>query len=426
MKHSSSPAYTIGKKYPAEPDTTNKHSPSPLAYNTRDYEINVPSSIFSRGPRSISSSKPFAPGPGAYKITSFVDQLLSPHKGKRRHAFKDKGDKILPVSPGPGSYNPNRPIPKISYSMGNKTYALGSSEDSTSIGPGHYSPEFKSVDPNKSVSFYKSDRYRANFDASPGPCDYEPLKSFHSPIHEFSRQLKKIDHLSSVPGPNTYTLPSFADEARQKPGVTLKPRREAKKINDWVPGPGAFETGQKESGPRYSIGKGKRSKLNFEESSPGPGQYSPEPKSSIGKSFEKSERKIAAFNKVPGPGSYELKSFLKEGPQYSLIGRKEVTDVNLGAPGPGKYEPDFFLPKAKSFHATIGRGGKGIERSKGVTPGPGAYSLESKSPVPSYSFHKSPKSPDQLYDEPGPGHYEIPSTIPDIPKYVKLVKPKKA
>jgi hypothetical protein len=432
MKHSSSPAYTMGKKYPAEPETTNRFTPSPLAYNTRDSVTNVPSSIFGKALRSVSVNKSVLPGPGSYQISSFVDQVIAPRKGKRRQMMREKGEKIIVSSPGPGSYNPLKPLPKISYSMGNKTYSLpsdSSKQIETPLGPGCYSPEISPV--MKSFTFSKSKRYASNLDYHPGPGDYETDSKSFSPSHQFTRQEKIRIDSTFVPSPNTYNLSSFADEARQKPGFKIQPKRDLPNNSLKTPGPGAFNPirpGQ--SVPAFSIGKGKRPSFNRVEDGPGPGEYSLKNNSSPGKTIGKSNRSgLEGKNEAPGPGNYEISSFLMNGPKFSMVGRKEVTSPDILRPGPGQYEPDYNLPKAHSFHATIGKGNKRYDKQMMVTPGPGTYevseNLTSSPKSPVWTFKKSSKYLEGQEEDPGPGHYEIPSTIPDLPKYVKLLKSKK-
>ena len=57
MKHFSSPAYTIGKKFPAEPMTTNKLTPSPDSYNIRNEELITPVTKFGKALRKDLADK---------------------------------------------------------------------------------------------------------------------------------------------------------------------------------------------------------------------------------------------------------------------------------------------------------------------------------------------------------------------------------
>lgn len=51
-------------------------------------------------------------------------------------------------------------------------------------------------------------------------------------------------------------------------------------------------------------------------------------------------------------------------------------------------------------------------------PGPGQYELRGNAEGPTWSFGKDLRSKQVNDNEPGPGYYEIPATIPDVPKYL--------
>lgn len=104
---------------------------------------------------------------------------------------------------------------------------------------------------------------------------------------------------------------------------------------------------------------------------PGPCNYSPKTgNESGGHQFGNSSRSTSYDNKLPGPGSYEVK--------------------------PAPYSVSFsMVPRRLSL-------------SVDPTPGPGSYAAVNKSSVPNYSLSKSPRKP--MIDDnhiPGPGSYTI-------------------
>lgn len=420
MKHSSTPAYTIGQRYPAEPETTNKYTPGPMAYNTRQYSIEVPSTRFAKAERSISLKKEEFPGPGSYNISSFVDNVII---RKRKKIFKDSGNSLQGHSPGPGSYNPKYQDLGSQFSMGNKTFDQRN-EKSEGQGPGEYSPDYKLVHAVKSTTFAKAKKFYSERSDSPGPGNYNPLPTQSSPTHSFSKQAKSISKTSNTPGPDSYHIPGLAEEIRKKPGKTIFPKRDLPKHDTNIPGPGSYFTENPKSFHSFSIGKGKRSQYVINNNSPGPGHYLLRAEESPGKTIGKGTRLgIENNNKVPGPGSYEAKSFFLSGPKYTMTGRKEETEVSQMGLGPGSYNADFKVQKAHSFNATIGKSKKMMKNSE-FGPGPGAYKVELKSDSPGWSFNKGKKEALEPNEDPGPGSYEIPTTIPDIPKYLKPRKSK--
>lgn len=128
----------------------------------------------------------------------------------------------------------------------------------------------------------------------------------------------------------------------------------------------------------------------------------------------------------PGPGAYESNSFTDQGPKYSLVGRKADPKNPIVPPGPGQYDPDISSVKPQGLHAVIGTGQRTNESRRGLksVPGPGTYNPVVKSDQPKWSFKKDPKEKIIFEDEPGPGQYEIPCSVPDVPKYL-LIKHKK-
>lgn len=423
MKHSSVPAYSIGKKFPAEPVTTDKFSPSPDTYNIRKEEIIVPTRSFGKADRSMSVPKSMVPGPGSYEIKSFLELSFTAKAGKKPKAPREKNDKSKLDTPGPASYNPKKPSTAISFSMGNKTFGLISSEN-YSLGPGQYQANYDSIKPNTAVSFTKAHRETLPPSTEvPGPGSYSLKEIKEVPQYVFPKEQREKRAGNDFPGPGNYKIPGLSDELKHKMGKTILPRRPmiAKDLD--FPGPGAYNSKYQDEQRSYSVGKGARPALTRGTKNPGPGQYDP-----INPNYIKNSKSIglgnrpplAKTNNFPGPGSYDFPSFTQQGPKYTTVGRKPEIKGFVSNAGPGQYDPDINATKPDGVHVVIGTGQRTNESRRGVRtfPGPGAYDPVIKSDSPKWSFKKDPKDKVNFEDEPGPGMYNIPATIPDVPKYL--------
>jgi hypothetical protein len=423
MKLSSVPAYTMGAKFPAEPLTTDKLSPAPGTYNVRAEEIIVPTYSFSKAQRSFSAVRSNFPGPGAYPLSHFLDASSSKLKKRKSKRLKDKSEKSNIETPGPSSYYPSKPKTAIAYSMGNNTFALMASE-TNQLGPGQYDPNFSAIKPATANSFTRAPKMPENTELKvPGPGTYEVSPGKSSPQVAFTREARGKKLKSDYPGPGEYYIPGLTDELRRKMGKSMLSKSPITTNEPNFPGPGAYFVKDKRQGPAFSVGRGKRTEIAALRNTPGPGNYE-QRTSALGnksKSFGTGIRPgIAKANGFPGPGAYNSRSFIEEGPKYSLVARKnEVKSVEL-LPGPGQYNPEIGAGRAEPTHAVIGTGQRTNENRRGirVSPGPGAYEFESRRNGPKWSFKKDAKEKASYEDEPGPGQYEIPTTIPDVPKYL--------
>jgi len=119
----------------------------------------------------------------------------------------------------------------------------------------------------------------------------------------------------------------------------------------------------------------------------------------------------------PGPGTYEPKSYLGEGPKVSIKQRvNNNVAKSLTIPGPGAYEPKLEAVARKYPDIGIGYGKRddAISSNSGANiPGPGYYPLNELGTGPKYGFGTGKRQLSKLDDVPGPGHYEIPSRIGD-------------
>lgn len=420
MKHSSTPAYSIGSKYPAEPITTNKLAPSPDTYNIRSEFIIVPSTKFAKAGRSLSDHyKGDVPGPGSYYIPTFVDQVVMSQRNKPVLQLKERRERPKIESPGAGSYNPQSPVGNLSYSMGSRTYAFVNNEPAT-VSPDNYSPNYKSIEAVKAISFTKAQRENESVvHDNPGPGYYDVSYFQESPKYKFPCQERGKMTVPNYPSPFDYSIPGFTDD-KGRNGVTILPKREIPRKDEWVPGPGSYDSKLPQIFPTFSIGKGKRPDLTPKITTPGPGEYSPKSSNSPGKSMGNGKRPpINPESIAPGPGAYEMPSFTCKGPKYSLVARRDKSGKEFGVPGPGQYSPEFKNAKGKSFSAVMGSAKRKFEEDKRNIPGPGSYELGLSKDSPNWTFKKGQKVQENKNDIPGPGQYEYLQSVPDIPKYLK-------
>ena len=428
MKHASAPAYSIGQKYAAEPVTTDKLSPSPDTYNIRREEIIVPARSFGKGPRSMSAPKADFPGPGSYNIPNFLDLSMSAKSNKRVKPGSHRGDKSKIDTPGPASYNPQKPKTVIGFSMGNKTFNFVS-EKVSELGPGQYDANYSSVKPVVTNTIGRGKRTPQEPPNVPGPGAYSAAEIKEVPQFVFPKEPRGKRFIPDYPGPGEYSIPGLTDELKHKMGKTILPRRPLITKDSSDLGPGAYNAKLPTTSPSFSVGRGKRPDIIGVSQKPGPGAYAPKDQTAgvHSKSFGTGLRPpMSKVNQFPGPGAYEFNSFTEQGPKYSLVGRKADPKNPTVPPGPGQYDPDISSVKPQGVHAVIGTGQRTNESRRGLkgVPGPGAYDPLVRSDQPKWSFKKDPKEKINFADEPGPGQYEIPSSVPDVPKYL-LIKHKK-
>ena len=158
-----------------------------------------------------------------------------------------------------------------------------------------------------------------------------------------------------------------------------------------LPGPGNYDYKSKiQEGPAYSLYPKRDTKYN---DNPGPGQY--EHSDVKGKGVKIGEKlKDRAPEDLPGPGNYDQQTKIGEGPKYSMYDKRDQKYNDN--PGPGQYEAS----ESKRKPITIGE--KLKERAPEDMPGPGNYDQKSKiQEGPQYSIYG--RRDDKYNDNPGPG-----------------------
>jgi hypothetical protein len=458
MKFFSTPAWSFGGKSESLLFKGDDSNPGPGTYDLRAEEIKVPSSVFGQAKRPDLFQKSCTPGPPPAPENKRKEQKSQ--KSQKYPHLKDKQEKIKISQPDRPNDDPKKPKTTISYSFGNKVYAIpGLSKEE--IGPGQYDPNFKAIQSSRATTFGAKHESRSRLpltSTGPGPGSYE-INSARTNSVSFGKSIREGPAPNYNPGPNQYSI----NRELSTSGKSLTARRPLPVNKDKIPGPGAYDLRNCFSSPAFAVVSGKRTNFIQPGNNPGPGEYDPiDGKSVKAVSFTKGLRPgVLAANKTELIQSLSEKEELEkrglivkekchgkievidedeanrleeqnngkngrnyfdkigDGPKVSFSGRR-YQQKSVATPGPGQYE-------------TVANLGKGVRIGNGVrsgelrtfrnrNPGPGAYSQAylPKGASGGWSFGKDPRSRIVDDDEPGPGHYDLPSVIPDVPKYLIL------
>ena len=191
--------------------------------------------------------------------------------------------------------------------------------------------------------------------------------------------------------------------------------------SDNYPGPGAYNPNDKRpKSPAWSMGRTPRGDFTAGKLGvPGPGAYSP--KSGLGNAaphFGSAKRPpLNDVNDTPGPGAYYAEArVVKDSPSYSMRPRTAKSRQS-GGPGPGQYNPSASCTQ---FKWTMGKEEKGFDltnKNGASVPGPGLYNTVKGLGGPKWSFGTEQRSHDHKSSNPGPGAYNIFSSISNLPRY---------
>lgn len=226
------------------------------------------------------------PGPGAYNSKGHLSRSVP--KYTFRPKIKTKYGTCR-YTPGPGAYDPKSSGKRIEYTMRARTGKRMLDLCSEPVGPGTYNmPEVISK-PKSKVVFPKSKRFSSK------------------------KQLEVV-------GPGSYDLP----HTRSNIAYSMRPRTDWQNSKIQNPGPGHYfpKVGlvfKKCTLPVFGKDvRGKENKKTFK--NVGPGSYNPKiNKTKFCYSFGKNQR-LEDFSKhknFPGPGYYDIKSFLEIYPAYA-------------------------------------------------------------------------------------------------------------
>ena len=346
------------------------------------------------------------PGPGNYQAKSHIAE-------GPQYSIYQKRDNKIEQTPGPGDYN-NPEKEQKGVTIGRR---ITEREGDDLPGPGNYQDKTHIGEGAKYSIYQKREQ---KIEQTPGPGEYEELSEAKKGV-VIGKRIQERE-AEELPGPGNYEGNTYVGEG---PQYSMYPKREHK--IDFTPGPGDYEqVSQKQKG----VIIGQRLKDKYVEELPGPGNY--EGKTHIGEGaqysiYQKREQKIEQTpgpgdynnpnqeqkgvtigkrfeNKpaedIPGPGNYQAKSHIKEGPQYSIYQKREQK-INF-TPGPGDYE------SVKDEQKGIIIGQRLKERDAEELPGPGNY--EGRSHLgegPHYTMYE--KRDQKIEQTPGPGDYNDPN-----------------
>ena len=415
FKFNSVPAYSIGKARPKHHDDS---LPGPGAYNTNKLidikEKHVGTTVLYKPSTSKSVSKTNEIGPGAYNVN------MKGHVKGYYHG-KSKGDRQILKNndtPGPGQYNYDQFIQKFTKSnhvVFDKT-KKNRQDTSLPVGPGQYDTQKYTMfeGKNKAWSFNKAKNTKDNENTIPGPGSYNSQKYYDSrdkgPGFSLTKASKFKGLKNNTPGPGMYNneIRAFSNRGHHFPKS-----QEKAKIEE-IPGPGHYDPNVnklKDKAPGIKFEK--TDKLNKIQNIPGPGQYENKLSAftSKGAIFNKSKRENTRNDDKPAPGHYNIP--LIDKPIGIVFDKQAVRNFKINSiPGPGQYNYEekhkakFALPKASKKTET------------NEVPGPGHYNTKFddwNKRVP--GFDRTGRLGKENTLPVGPGHYNIPHSIPDVPKY---------
>jgi hypothetical protein len=124
---------------------------------------------------------------------------------------------------------------------------------------------------------------------------------------------------------------------------------------------------------------------------------------------------------APGPGAYNP-SPLKIEKNYSIPKSQSTSKLNSKeSPGPGSYEPKVsYNSQYESIGINKDKRRAFYDEKSGI-PGPGQYSFnDSTIPKNGFSIGHEKRGGNKSSENPGPGNYNLPSTVSNLPTYVGI------
>ncbi|CAD7955815.1 unnamed protein product [Amoebophrya sp. A25] len=225
-----------------------------------------------------------------------------------------------------------------------------------------------------------------------------------------------------LPGPTKMqTLSQFKRGPKYTMGMKSQFGDPIAAVDSGTPAPGTYiikdtSNSKVKVFPHISFGKGRRFPRSIGQG-PAPGDYDPvsQLSSSYRVTFGNAPRdKGGHSHREPGPGTYEFRSTVGNGPRFTARGRKafatkEKTDLT---PGPGAYSvPSLTERGVRCGFGTSTRdsAGKLVGTGRMGNPGPGAYNLKSTLSEPRVTLTgrmRDVGNIDHLMT-PGPGQYNV-------------------
>jgi hypothetical protein len=272
--------------------------------------------------------------------------------------------------PGPDSYNPRATsleADNYSFPRGARGEDVGKPANQRNPGPGEYETlHTLPKGQTKSMLGGSLDPPKIKDNGVPGPGNY------------FEGEHTGSEYFNHVPSVKIKNDPPRFKEAKQE-------EDNSKKLKDHRP------IVDKRPKPGYSIGKGVRDPVSSKFETPGPNAYNVSEEAKKNYRFHMGMRTTYKANKgqdAPGPGEYLTDLYEQIGPTH-LIGTGQRSDLGVG----------------KAY----------------LAPGPGQYNVRGKVDGPEIRFGNEVKSNKikKTY-EPGPGSYDLPGTVGNIPRYLRL------
>jgi len=281
---------------------------------------------------------------------------------------------------------------------------------------------------------------------SPGPCAYNLNSDLTSkPSYTFSQSIRpNLFKPVLSPGPGDYLIssPQATLTKRKKPSISPPLKEKTRQV---LPGPGFYNPKQQFSTLQFTMGnkipesapekdhigpgsyfpvkptlqlsrstvfsKGFRFK-DQKNLSPGPGSYNTLPTKVVTTKFAQASRDIKNSDTSPGPGHYETSALNSVG--KTIAGRNFTNKKLENSPGPGAYE---VLKSSKDFSPVYSMGRAEKLKTEKSDSGPGYLNLGSTFKLPGKTFPKAGrKELTNTNQVPGPGTFNIPSTIGEGPK----------
>lgn len=259
-----------------------KYVPGPGNYETRDNPMNRSQPKFSFGKETRGDNRrPQTPGPGQYQCKEFLGKeapkiSMSGKNGKEYNESR--------YVPGPGQYNgsminrPKSPSYKIGTAQRQGLYNFLEGNP----GPGQYVPDnctnkVRPKTPSWVIGSSKRPPLNPGDSTVPGVGNYNVSQGLgKGPKYTMvGKNTYGANWKNGVPGPGQYENNAEVT-AKKSPiwkigtGSRDDDLKRVKREN--VPGPGMYDGGSKENGPKYRFGSEKRDQ-NTKNSMPGPGQY---------------------------------------------------------------------------------------------------------------------------------------------------------
>eukprot|EP01022_Parablepharisma_sp_SALTPOND_P004840 TRINITY_DN121097_c0_g1_i1.p1 TRINITY_DN121097_c0_g1~~TRINITY_DN121097_c0_g1_i1.p1 ORF type:complete len:544 (+),score=34.02 TRINITY_DN121097_c0_g1_i1:1336-2967(+) len=393
--------------------------------------------------------KNLPPGPGQYTLPSDVIPLLSPLQFNKctkgtsfaPHRVGGSAKSTAFKEPGPGAFDIPTNIGGPKFSFGNRfdgisfdhpalkmrrhliqreekqpeflalpsTIGKGAgvkldpprtkqpTDKSLAVGPGSYNP--KPVTLAQSYSMLGRPAARAATAMVPGPGEYAPEKALSYIYPVMTKNIRediletKQGAASEVPGPGAYD-PRPLDKIKgprmmPKTASPIKPVERERKIN--VRDSPSEESSTLKRIDKNTFGKAQRGELAIKTITPGPDAYQrietdwrkKQDESTMGKescTFGMKTMKFFQPNTNPGPGNYAA-DMIPNGPYYS-VGKGPRSGQEFPIYTDNYYDAPNILPGPT---ITFGGERKQTETKKSKYPGPGTYNIPSTiGEIPTY------------------------------------------